>query len=270
MQAQRTALMSDGSPVLFSKSEGIGRIRLNKPQSLNAMDIEVAQGFLEAVQNLTADETLRVIIIEAEGRSFMAGGDLTYFNQAEDRAFAARALIGIVHQALDLLSEAPQITLASLKGAVAGGGMSLALCFDLAIAADNTVFNSAYARIGTSSDCGGTWALPRLVGTRKALEIALLCENIDADQAQQLGLVNKVVPLGELEAETDALALRLATGAPLAQQHIKKLMRTSFERTRSDQLAAELESFAECAASADFGGAVAAFFEKKTYPFQGR
>lgn len=258
------------NPVLFSTHEGVGRIRLNKPRSLNAMDIEVAQGFLEAVQSLTADEALRVIVIEAEGRSFMAGGDLAYFNHAEDRALAARAIIEIVHEALERLSKAPQITLASLKGAVAGGGMSLALSFDLAIAADNTVFNSAYARIGTSSDCGGTWALPRLVGIRKALEIALLCDNIDADQALHLGLVNKVVPLGELEAETDAMAQRLAAGAPIAQQHIKKLIRTSFDRTQSEQLAAEMESFAECAASADFGGAVASFFEKKKYRFRGR
>lgn len=263
--------MSDvGGPVLFGASEGIGRIRLNKPQSLNAMDIEVAEGFLEAVRSLTADEALRVIVIEAEGRSFMAGGDLAYFNQAEDRAQAARTIIQIAHEALERLSQAPQITLASLKGAVAGGGMSLALSFDLAIAADNTVFNSAYARISTSSDCGGTWALPRLVGVRKALEIALLCDNIEADQALQLGLVNKVVPLSELEAETDAMAQRLAAGAPIAQQHIKKLIRTSFDHSLPEQLDAELESFAACAASSDFGGAVASFFEKKKYRFQGR
>lgn len=256
--------------VLTSVSDGIGRIRLNKPGSLNAMDIDVARGFLDAARTLTTDPAVRVIVLEAEGRSFMAGGDLSYFQQAEDRAEAARVLIGIVNEAILLLAAASQITIAAVHGAAAGGGMSLTLNFDLIVAADDTMFNSAYARIGTTPDCGGSWVLPRLVGPRKAMELALLCPSIDAAEALRLNLVNKVVPLDRLEAEVTAMARRVASGAPLAQRNIKRLLAVSAGNTLEQQLSAEVDSFAECAATADFEGAVAAFFEKKSYVFEGR
>lgn len=256
--------------VLCSVADGIGRIRLNKPGSLNAMDLDVARGFYDAAQRLTTDAAVRVIVLEAEGRSFMAGGDLTYFQQAEDRAEAARVLIRVVHDAILLLANAPQITIAAVHGAAAGGGMSLTLNFDLIIAADDTTFNTAYARIGTTPDCGGSWVLPRLVGTRKAMELALLCPSIDAAEALRLNLVNKVVPRDRLEAEVEAMARKVAAGAPLAQRNIKRLLAASTANSLEQQLAAEVDSFAECAATADFEGAVSAFFEKKTYVFEGR
>lgn len=256
--------------VLCSVADGIGRIRLNKPGALNAMDLDVANGFFAAAQRLTTDPAVRVIVLEAEGRSFMAGGDLTYFQQAEDRAEAARVLIEVVHDAILLLAQAPQITIAAVHGAAAGGGMSLTLNFDLIVAADDTVFNGAYARIGTTPDCGGSWVLPRLVGTRKAMELSLLCPSIDAAEALRLNLVNKVVPRDRLEAEVDAMARKVAAGAPMAQRNIKRLLAASSTNTLEQQLAAEVDSFAECAATADFEGAVAAFFEKKSYVFEGR
>ena len=257
-------------PVTYSKAEGVGRIRLNRPESLNAMDIEVAGGFLDAVTALTKDDDMRVIVLEAEGRSFMAGGDLGYFNQADDRGEAARELIEIVHHAILLLANSSQITVAAVHGAAAGGGMSLALNFDLVVAADNTVFNTAYGRIGTTPDCGGSWVLPRLVGPRKAMEIALLCENIDADEALRLGMINRVVPLDQLQIEVEALARRLARGAPIAQRNVKRLTNSADGNTLEQHLSAEVDSFAECASTNDFGGAIAAFFEKKSYRFEGR
>lgn len=258
------------SPVTFSVADGIGRIRLNRPESLNAMDIEVASGFLGAVTALATDDAVRVIVLEAEGRSFMAGGDLGYFKTADDRGTAARVLIETVHRAILQLSAAPQITIAAVQGAAAGGGMSLALNFDLVVAADDALFNAAYGRIGTTPDCGGSWILPRLVGPRKAMEIALLCDNIAASEALRLGMVNRVVPRDRLQTEVEALARRLAAGAPIAQRNVKRLLSSADANTLEQQLAAEVDSFAECAATDDFGGAIAAFFEKKPYRFEGR
>mgnify|MGYP002622210113 CR=1 FL=1 len=154
--------------------------------------------------------------------------------------------------------------------AVAGAGVSIATNLDLAIAAQDTVFNLAYARIGASPDCGASFSLPRLVGLRRALEIALLSEDIGAAEALALGLVNRVVPAAELEAETARLAARLAAGAPAAQGRIKRLMRQSLERDLQTQLDAEARAFAECAATEDFAGAVAAFLERRAPHFNGR
>ncbi len=256
--------------VLFRAADGIADIRFNRPKRLNAISVEVSEGFEAAVEQALVDSSVRVIVVSAEGRAFVAGGDLSVFHSSDDRQRAASSLIDPLHRALARLAEAPAITLGSLKGAVAGAGVSLALNLDLAIAADDAVFNLAYAKVGASPDGGASFALPRLVGLRRALEIALLSEDIDAATALDLGLVNRVVPLADLEAETRALAVRLAAGAPAAQSRIKALMRGSFERTLPAQLDAEAAAFSECAATEDFGGAVAAFLERRTPRFTGR
>ncbi len=163
----------------------------------------------------------------------------------------------------------PQPIVASLRGAAAGFGLSLALAADLAIAAQDAYFTLAYCRIGTSPDGGSTYHLPRLVGLRKALEIALLGERFDAATARELGIVNWVVPGAALESETAKVARRLAEGPGHALAQTKKLLDASFERTLEAQLAAEAETFAGCAASADFAEGVSAFVGKRAARFSG-
>src|SRR5690606_24053544 len=138
---------------------------------------------------------------------------------------------------------------------------------DLLIAADDTVFNMAYARIGTSPDCGGSWMLAQLIGPRKALELAVLSDSLSADQALALGLINKVVARDLLETETAKLAARIAAGAPLAQGRIKSLVRGAYGRSYEQQLDAEKQAFADCATSEDFAGAVDAFLDKRKFTF---
>jgi 2-(1,2-epoxy-1,2-dihydrophenyl)acetyl-CoA isomerase len=257
-------------PVLLSAEDGIARIRFNRPERLNAMDMELVAGFARAVETVLADDVVRVIVVAAEGRAFVAGGDLTFFDRAEDRGAAAHELIGPMHAALKALVASPKLTVGSLKGPVAGAGMSLALSFDFVVAADNTVLNLAYARIGTVPDCGGSYLLPRLIGSRRALELALLSDSVDAAEALRLGLVNRVVPLDELEAETERLATRLAKGATIAMGRTKLLMQQAFDTSFADQLDAEENAFADCAQTEDFGGAVSAFLQKRPYTFTGR
>jgi 2-(1,2-epoxy-1,2-dihydrophenyl)acetyl-CoA isomerase len=192
------------------------------------------------------------------------------FRDAADKPAMVRPLIQSVHATLERLAAAPQIVVASLQGAVAGAGVSLALNADLALAADDASLNLAYARIGTSPDCGASWALPRLVGVRRALAIALLSETIGAAEALQLGLVNRVVPAASLEAESAALAARLAAGPAIAQGHIKRLMRDSFDHGFAAQLAREAAAFLACSATDDFAAGVAAFFAKRKPEFRGR
>lgn len=263
--------MSETDPaVLYSVADGVAELRFNRPRKLNVLDMELATGMAEAVDRALADEAVRVIVLVANGRGFMAGGDLASMHASADKPAAVKALIDTVHPTLLKLERSPKVTVAGLKGPVAGGGWGVALSVDLAIAADDTVFNLAYAKIGGSPDCGSSWALPRLVGTRKALEIALLSENIAAEEALRLGLVNRVVPLERLEDETMAVAGRLARGAPIGLGSIKRVIRTAHDRDFAAQLDAEREGFAMAAASADFTEGIEAFLAKRRPAFAGR
>lgn len=261
----------DSSPILVSVDDGIAHIRFNRPEALNAVNVEMAEQLRAAVQRLQAAGGVRVVVLSGEGRAFMAGGDLQAFHA--DLAHAddtAHAIIGPLHEALALLAEGDAPVIASLHGAVAGAGMSLALGADLAIAADNIKLNMAYARIGASIDGGGSWHLPRLVGLRQAMEIALLCDSIDAPGALALGLVNKVVPAAELQAQTLALAGRLSQGPTQAFGRTRRLLQASFQRTLAEHLHAELDAFAAGARTQDFGEGLEAFFAKRAPRFTGR
>jgi 2-(1,2-epoxy-1,2-dihydrophenyl)acetyl-CoA isomerase len=185
-------------PLLVQREGGIAWLRFNRPERLNAIDAAMAVAFRDAVRGLPGDATLRCVVLAGEGRAFMAGGDITAFGNAD----AIATIMDPMHEALALLAALPVPVLASVQGAAAGGGMSIALAADLAIAADNAKFNLAYLRLGTSPDCGGSWNLARLVGLRRAMGIALLEEVLDAPAALAAGLVNRVVPAAELATAT--------------------------------------------------------------------
>jgi 2-(1,2-epoxy-1,2-dihydrophenyl)acetyl-CoA isomerase len=260
-----------GVPVLLEIADGIADIRFNRPDVLNAIDVATARAFRDTVIAASADASVRVMVLSGAGRAFVAGGDLGYFRKAGAGApEAAGVLIEPIHDAVERLRSAAQPVLASLHGAVAGAGMSLAMAADLAIAADDVIFNLAYVKVAATPDCSASWSLPRLVGMRKALEIALLADNLGAAEAQRLGLVNWVVPAGDLATATRKIAQRLAASAPLAVQGIKRLLSTSLSRTLKEQLDAERDSFMRLAGSDDFHEALAAFFDKRRPEFTGR
>ncbi|OWW18278.1 enoyl-CoA hydratase/isomerase family protein [Noviherbaspirillum denitrificans] len=256
------------APLRYWVEDGIAHIRFNRPSVLNAIDVPTANGFLEACRAVSEDKQVRVVVLSGEGRAFIAGGDLAAMKASP--VDTAQALIEAMHGGIALLAAMDAPVLASLHGAVAGGGLGVALAADLAIAAEGTRFNLAYVNIGASSDCSTSWALPRLVGMRKTMEIALLGETFDAAEALRIGLVNRVVPAAALQEETARLARRLADGPPLAQGRLKRLIRDSLGRSLQEQLDAEATGFAACAATADFAEGVAAFFDKRPARYQGR
>ncbi|HUG22485.1 MAG TPA: enoyl-CoA hydratase-related protein [Albitalea sp.] len=261
-------MLQPDPPVLFERDGAIARIRFNRPEVLNAADGALALAFRDACLAIAADPSVRVVVISGAGRAFMAGGDIAQFR--DDPASVPATLIDPLHEGLLCLSLMQPPVIASLHGAVAGAGMSIALGCDLAIAAEGTRFNFAYTKLATSCDLGGSWHLPRLVGMRRALEISLLCEPIDTAQALQLGLVNRVVAADALASQTEQLAQRLAAGAPIAQGQLKRLLRDSLSRELPEQLDAERAAFARCAATHDFAEAVQAFLAKRAPVFQGR
>lgn len=261
---------STNNPILYSCRDGIARIRFNRPAALNAIDEAMAKALCGIAFELEHSRDVRVVVMSGEGAAFMAGGDLMSFHQDKERmACTADAIIKPVNVALARLAALPQPLIASVHGAVAGAGVSMALACDLCIAADDTQFNLAYARIATSPDAGSTWALPRVVGTRKALELMLLSESFGAEEALRLGIVNRVVAREGLADATETLARRLAAGPTHAYGQIKRLVQASFDTRFEDQLDAERKAFCACTATADFAEGLDAFFEKRRPVFSG-
>lgn len=256
--------------VRLSVGDGVARVIFNRPQSLNAIDVETAEGFLAAVEELLTRDDVRVIVLAGVGRAFMAGGDLAAFHASSDPQALASAIIIPLHRALQRLAEAPQLVLGSVHGAVSGAGMSLAMGCDMTLAAADARFCLAYAGIGASLDGGGSWHLLRQLGLQRAMQLALLNEVLSAEQAQQLGLIARVVAPERLDEETGALAARLARGPAIAQGRIKRLLRQAGNSSLADQLAAEHDAFRACAGSADFREGIAAFFAKRRPVYQGR
>ncbi|HSV78687.1 MAG TPA: enoyl-CoA hydratase-related protein [Ramlibacter sp.] len=264
-----TESTSSSDLVLLTRPEtGVAHLVLNRPAAMNALDLATARAFRKACEQLAGDREVRAVVLRGKGRGFGAGGDLA--SMREKPEVSVPELIGEMNVALGLLAHLDAPVIASLHGVVAGGSLSLSLACDLAIAAEGTRFTLAYANVGASPDVSGTWSLPRLVGLRKALELALLCEPFDAAEALRLGLVNRVVPAGALEEETAKLARRLADGPTVAFGQTRRLMRAAFETTLTAQLEGERQGFAACTRSEDFRAAVAAFLEKRKPVFQGR
>ncbi len=261
--------------ILLEVREGVATVTLNRPEALNALSDDMVAALVEVMTRVEADEAVRCVVLRGAGDHFMAGGDIKGFHgriteTPAERSAHFRAKIHKLHPAIVAMRRMPKPVIASLRGAAAGFGLSLALATDLAIAADDAFFTLAYCRIGTSPDGGSSYHLPRIVGLRKAMEIALLGDRFDAATALRLGLVNWVVPTADLEAETAKLAARLAGGPGHALGETKALLNASLDNPLEAQLALEVESFASCAATEDFAEGVTAFVEKRSAIFTGK
>jgi len=260
--------------VLYDVKDAIATITMNRPKAMNALNMEVAEGLSGGLKKAADDPDVRCVVITSSSANFMAGGDLVMFKGWVDEGVevAQERLQGAfdgAHDTVRLLKTMDKPVIASVAGGVAGYGLSLMLACDLAIAADTTFMTLAYIKIGTSPDGGSTYSLPRLVGTRKAMEIALLGDNFDAAEAERLGLVNRVVPADQLEAETAKLATRLANGPTRAYGRTKRLINASHETSMNDQLKAEEDAFRACAGNKDFNEGLSSFLEKRKPDFKG-
>ncbi len=263
--------MTDASPVLFTRAGAVAHLRFNRPARLNAIGQEMAAALLAACQQIAADPSLRAVLLSGEGRGFMAGGDISAFHAAGENAPAVvDALITVLHQAVRILTSLPAPVIAAVHGPVAGAGISMMLGADIIIAAEDARFVLAYPRIGASPDGGSTWALPRVLGLRRALGFALLGEDLDTATALQIGLINQAVPAAALLEHAMAVATRLAAGPTLAYGRTKSLLRTSLDHDLPSHLEAERAAFVAGAATADFREGVGAFMGKRAARFSGQ
>ncbi|MEZ5615057.1 MAG: enoyl-CoA hydratase-related protein [Rhodocyclaceae bacterium] len=262
--------------VLLDIRGTVATLTLNRPQAMNALGLEMGQAFLARAQELQKAGGVKVVVVTGAGDHFMAGGDIKEFHgmlaeppEARSRAFGR--LIGeLINPAVEILRDLPAVVVGKVRGACAGFGFSLMAGCDLALAADNAYFTTGYSLLGTTADGGGTYFLPRLVGAKKAAELTLLAERIDAQQALALGLVNRVVPSAGLDAACEALAARLAAGPSIAYANARRLLNRSLGATLAEQLAAEADSFSRCSATGDFAEGVTAFVEKRKPSFKGK
>lgn len=258
--------------ILLERDGALAILTLNRPQALNTLDRAMMDALVVHTGALAADASVRCVIVRGAGRHFMAGGDLKTFAAELGASAAVRqasftAMVDHLHAAILQLRAMPAPVIASVHGAVAGFGLSLLGACDLAVAAEDAYFASAYRNIGLTPDGGGSYTLPRLVGAKKALEILLLGERFDAATALALGLVNRVVPAGALAATTRAMADAILAGPPLALGNAKRLVHESADRDLATHLAAEARSFGACAASADFAEGIEAFLAKRSPRF---
>jgi len=259
----------------LESADGIATLTLNRPESLNALNAEMREALLDRVCALEVDEAVRVVVIKGAGKHFMAGGDVKGFYADRDNdphQKRRRFLEGInhMHPIIFGLRRMAKPVIASVQGYAAGFGVSLAVAADLTIAAADAKFTLAYVRIGTSPDGAATYFLPRMIGLKRALEVGMLGDDIDAETASRYGMVNFVVPTEQLEAETAKLARRLAQGPTLALGNLKGLMNASIDNQFEHQLQLEAEAFARNAVSEDFREGVSAFVEKRKPAFKGR
>jgi 2-(1,2-epoxy-1,2-dihydrophenyl)acetyl-CoA isomerase len=266
--------MSDAH-VLTEVKDGIGWITLNRPEVLNALSAQMTDGLIVATRDFERDPAVRCVVIRGAGTHFMAGGDIKGFHKSltDDRAnhlanFEMRVVKA--HQLIYHLRRMPKPVLASVQGAAAGFGLSLILACDMAMAADDAFFTLAYRHIGLSADGGATYFLPRVVGERRALEIALLGERFTAQKAQEIGILNLLVPKDKLADETLKLARKLADGPTFALGKAKQLIRSSLDNSWDEHSHREAEYLAACAASEDHFEGLSAFIEKRTPKFKGR
>jgi 2-(1,2-epoxy-1,2-dihydrophenyl)acetyl-CoA isomerase len=261
--------------VLSEVKDGIGSVTLNRPGALNALTPEMTDGLIEATGRFERDDAVRAVVIQGAGEHFMAGGDIKGFHKSlsEDRAgHVARLEMRVVkaHQTIYHLRRMAKPVLVSVQGAAAGFGLSLILAADLAIASEDAFFTLAYRHIGLSADGGATYFLPRIVGERRALEIALLGERFTAARAREIGILNWVVPRAALAEETAKLARRLAEGPTVALGRAKQLIRASLDNSWDEHSHREAEGLAAVAATEDHLEGVAAFVEKRAPVFRGR
>jgi enoyl-CoA hydratase/carnithine racemase len=258
--------------VLETREGAVATLTLNRPERLNALNVELSTALAQALERVAEDPAVRVVVLTGAGRAFCAGGDLGVIGEARDRR-AGRELEPLVRAGVQIvlrMRTMSKVAIASVNGPAAGAGMNLALACDFCIASEQATFGQNFARVGLFPDYGGTYLLPRLVGASRAAELFYTGEMIDAREAERLGVVNHVVAHDALARETRALAERIAQAPPLAVRAVKQVLFGSEREELERALEFEVETQRRCLASEDCGEGIRAFFEKRPPRFQGR
>ena len=251
-----------------SKNGAVGIITLNEPESLNAMTPDLLGALAEAIGEMTADPTVRALVLTGAGRGFCSGQNLKASESLGEDIVAG--VMKFYWPTFKALRECSVPIVVAVNGVAAGGGFSLAMAGDMVVAARSAAFIQVFSRIGLVPDLGSTWLLPRLVGRQRALELMFFNEPLSAERAKEWGLVRKVVDDADLMAEAIQLAQRLAQGPTQALVATRRLLDESERATYADQFRREIEVQSAIRKNADALEGRAAFIEKRKAKFSGR
>jgi len=258
--------------IIFEMNEGVARLRLNRPDRLNAFTLQMHSEVREVLDQLEADAALRVLLITGEGRGFCAGQDL------RERKLEAGSPPPDLSEALERrwnplvrrLSRLPVPVVCAVNGVAAGAGANLALACDLVIASKSASFIQSFVAIGLAPDAGGTWMLPRLAGQARAMGLALTGETLSAETAAEWGMIWKAVDEDRFTDEVDALLAKLAAAPPLSLAAIKRAIGVSSTATLDQQLDLERDLQKQLGFSDDYAEGVRSFMAKRSPVFSGR
>ncbi|WP_169545645.1 enoyl-CoA hydratase-related protein [Sneathiella aquimaris] len=246
-------------------SEKVAKITLNRPEKLNAFSVEMHEE-LRAIMPILESDDVRCVLITGEGRAFGAGADLS----DDDTNDAGDTLEKNYNPLIRFLRNLDKPVISAVNGIAAGASMSLALAADICLAARSAYFLQAFCHIGLIPDAGSTYFLPRLVGSGKAMGLAMLGDKVPAEEAERLGLIWKVYDDDALMNEAELLAKKMASGPTLGFAYIKQAMNASLSNTLDQQLDVERDLQSKATKTSDFAEGVAAFTEKRPATFKGK
>ena len=250
----------------YALDNGIARITLARPEMLNALSAKVGVELTRALERAEADKA-RVLVLAGEGRAFSAGGDLS--EGMPDKAEVAYASLLDLQAPIRKIYEMPMPVIAAVQGAVAGGGVGVALAADLIVATKSAYIMLAFVHVGLAPEMGSAWLVAQSIGRARALEMALLGDRIPADKALEWGLINRVVEDDALMAEVDALAGRLAKGPPLSLKAIRREIDQALTGTLEEMFTMEQTVAPMLVTTRDCHEGVAAFMERRAPNFEG-
>jgi 2-(1,2-epoxy-1,2-dihydrophenyl)acetyl-CoA isomerase len=264
-----------GSPLLVERDGGVVTVTLNRPDSLNSLNVALKEALRDTLAELAADPACSAVVLAGTGRGFCVGQDLReHVGVLESARGGARVMDTVAEHYNPIarhLGTMPKPVVAAVRGTAAGAGAALAFLADFRVGGPGTRFVMAFAGVGLAADTGLSWTLPRLVGLAKATELTLLGGTVEADEAHRLGLLTTLQDADEaVLPAAQALAARLAAGPTVAYAQIKRELATGAAGTLDEALAAEADAQATCGATADHHAATAAFVAKQTPTFEGR
>ncbi|MGC8896217.1 MAG: enoyl-CoA hydratase/isomerase family protein [Candidatus Bathyarchaeia archaeon] len=255
--------------IIYEKSGGTATITLNRPEALNAFSKEVIEEILNALEDVKADENTRVVILTGAGeKAFSAGADIKAMKGMN--ALKARELSLMGEKLCNALENLEKPVIAAINGYALGGGLEVAMACDIRIASENARMGQTEINIGLIPGWGGTQRLPRLIGKTKATELIFTGKIVDAKTAEQLGIVNMVVPTEKFRETVQQFAAELASKAPVALKVAKALINKGSEISLDAAIALEREGFGVVASTEDLQEGVSAFIEKRKPTFKGK
>lgn len=253
----------------FSLTKGLAEIVLNRPESANGFNIEMSEELAHVAKRVADDDSVKAVILTGNGKFFSAGGDIkSMVSFGDDVASGIKIIADNLHQALALFMRMPAPLIVAVNGTAAGAGFSTAVVGDLVLASEQAKFTMAYTNIGLSPDGGASYLIPRLIGLRRTQELMFTNRVLNACEAKEWGLVNRVLPAEELMKEARELAAKFITGAKGSNASIKRLLLTTWDNSPEAQMDFESAEIAHNAGSSDGQEGIQSFIEKRAPEFK--